>query len=371
MSEVLPKSDSRAWIYYWKCDRPAAFHGTTSEADHDSLLVSIRATLETYFQGRPFELQPGPGQGNHATAIVTVDGQKLFVRVEDGPEADDYMEVESHIMGEVRALGLPVPLIHHVDATREQVPYAWQLMDLVADPDLNRHFKEGTMDVPAIAYQTGAAVAQWQALRFERFGPFQVSALRQEKILRGHHARYRDYYFLNLSNHLRFLLEHHFLTNTEVLDITGIIEKHLDLLNLAEGCLVHKDLALWNILGDTHSISAFIDWDDSISGDAMDDLSLLACFHHGDFMSQAFAGYTSVRPLPEQHQRRFWLHLLRNMIVKSVIRVGAGYFKRSDGFFLIGSGSGGADLETFTRHRLNEALTGLRDDLPSTQLTSL
>ncbi|HYF36808.1 MAG TPA: hypothetical protein VD994_16045, partial [Prosthecobacter sp.] len=70
----------------------------------------------------------------------------------------------------------------------------------------------------------------------------------------------------------------------------------------------------------------------------------------------------------EEHRRRFWLHLLRNMIVKAVIRVGAGYFDRSDGFFLIGSGSSGADLRAFTRSRLARALEGLRGDHPIHQL---
>jgi hypothetical protein len=52
------------------------------------------------------------------------------------------------------------------------------------------------------------------------------------------------------------------------------------------------------------------------------------------------------------------------MIVKAVIRVGAGYFDRTDGFFLIGSGSSGADLKAFTSARLNAALHGLRENRP-------
>jgi hypothetical protein len=91
----------------------------------------------------------------------------------------------------------------------------------------------------------------------------------------------------------------------------------------------------------------------------MDDLSQLACFHDAAFLQRAFEGYRSIRPLPPEHQRRFWLHLLRNMIVKAVIRVGAGYFERSDRFFLIGSGSSGADLRRFTQERITLALQGL------------
>jgi hypothetical protein len=50
------------------------------------------------------------------------------------------------------------------------------------------------------------------------------------------------------------------------------------------------------------------------------------------------------------------------MIVKAVIRVGAGYFERDDGFFLIGSGCSGADLRRFTEQRLALALRGLEQD---------
>jgi len=86
-------------------------------------------------------------------------------------------------------------------------------------------------------------------------------------------------------------------------------------------------------LGSENQIAAFIDFDDAISGDPMDDLSLLGCLHDAAFLTRALEGYKSICPLPEEHLRRFWLHLLRNMIVKAVIRVGAGYFERSDGFF--------------------------------------
>ena len=93
----------------------------------------------------------------------------------------------------------------------------------------------------------------------------------------------------------------------------------------------------------------------------MDDLALLACFHDVTFLQSAFDGYQSIRALPSEHLRRFWLHLLRNMIVKAVIRVGAGYFERDDGFFLIGSGSSGSNLREMTHSRIALALQGLRE----------
>ena len=176
------------------------------------------------------------------------------------------------------------------------------------------------------------------------------------------HARYEDYFRLRLDQHLSFLVERQFLNAEQRSDIERAIEEHQALLQLERSVLVHKDLALWNILGTRDAIAAFIDFDDAIGGDAMDDLSLLACFHDAAFLRRALAGYQSVRPLPGEHRRRFWLHLLRNMIVKAVIRVGAGYFERDSGFFLIGSGSSGSDLRAFTCARLFKALQCLRED---------
>ena len=63
---------TRRDIHYWKCDRPAAFHGTA--------------------------------QGNHLTFIATVAAHEVFVRIEDGPKHDDDIAVESFVMDRVRAL---------------------------------------------------------------------------------------------------------------------------------------------------------------------------------------------------------------------------------------------------------------------------
>jgi hypothetical protein len=237
------------------------------------------------------------------------------------------------------------------------VPFAWQALQSIDDPDLNHWQKQGQLDTSPIAFQIGAAVARWQNLTFSEYGPL-------DETLRGCHAGYADYFYLRLDQHLAFLVSHDFLTFQQGQEIAAEIANHHSLLQLEQGCLVHKDLALWNILGTPRNITAFIDFDDAISGDPMDDLSLLGCFHDSAFLGHALAGYQSLRPLPREHQRRFWLHLLRNMIVKSVIRVGAGYFEREDDFFLIGPGSNGRNLRQFTLDRLALALRGLRNNSP-------
>ena len=346
---------SRQDIYYWKCDRPAAFHGTqTRGVANAEVECQLREVLQRHFVTQVVELSTGIGQGNHLTWNASVAGQSMFIRVENGPEKDGHLAVESALLGRVREMGVITPRVYACDATRDRVPFAWQALESIAAPDLNHWFKQGRLDVPRIAYGIGAAVAKWQKISLPGFGILDES-------MSGCHATYTDYFHLRLDQHLAFLVTRGFLTQPQSDEILAEIERHSALLQLDTGCFVHKDLALWNILGSESQIAAFIDFDDAISGDPMDDLSLLACFHDDAFLGRAFEGYQSIRVLPAEHLRRFWLHLLRNMIVKAVIRVGAGYFDRDDGFFLISSGTSGHSLRDFTHSRLELALQGLRN----------
>lgn len=345
---------SRRDIHYWKCDRPAAFHGTQSRQDlSPGLQAQLHQTLEDRL-GTRVNLRPAHGQGNHLTYFADTSEISMFIRVENGPEQDGHLAVESQILDQMRALGVPTPKVFACDASRSLVPFAWQALERLPFPDLNHWHKQGHLNTSVVAFEIGASVARWQAVRPPGFGIL-------DDELHGFHPAYADYFHLRLDEHLRFLVERAFLSPDQRREILNEVSTHEALLNLEGGCLVHKDLALWNILGSPDHIAAYIDFDDAISGDPMDDLSLLACFHDAAFLHRAFEGYESIRPLPDHHLRRFWLHLLRNMIVKSVIRVGAGYFDRDDGFFLIGSGSSGTRLRETTLSRLSLALRGLRE----------
>ena len=348
---------TRKDIHYWKCDRPAAFHGTdTGRENNAEIEGQLSIALRDHFDTHAVTLSPGIGQGNHLTWKAEIDGVPMFLRVENGPEQDRHLAVESAILDRVRESGVRTPLVHGCDASREGVPFAWQALELIDDPDLNHWQKRNCLNEEEIAFEIGEAVAKWQTITLPGFGV-------PDKNLEGYHQNYASYYHLNLERHLAFLVKNRFFEAAEHQEILTAITERSQLLALEQGCLVHKDLALWNILGTPDEITAFIDFDDAISGDPMDDLSLLGCFHDAAFLKRAIDGYETMRVLPGEYRRRFWLHLLRNMIIKAVIRVGAGYFERDDEFFLIGKGGAGADLETATREKIFTALRGLRDDL--------
>lgn len=368
MRSSSPPVSDRRHIYYWKCDRPAAFHGTGGGTLETAKEIRLLDVLGESFPGKPITIRPAGGQGNHLTYRARIGQVEAFVRVEDGPEHDDYMEVESRVMKAVRGCGVAVPQVLAVDSSRSRVPFAWQVLEFIDCPDLNQLNKQGSLNLLQTGRRIGEAIARWQNVQPPGFGPFDPQQLRDNGQLHAFHSSYADYFHLHLERHLDYLTSRGFLRAPEARELAAEIEQHRELLDLPTGCLVHKDLAFWNILGTEDRIASFIDWDDAIAGDPMDDFSLLGCFHDGRVVASALAGYAASRALPTAHRRRFWLHLLRNMIVKAVIRVGAGYFEQTDRFFLIGAGGTGADLKTFTQERLQTALHGLRHDRPIEEL---
>ena len=362
---------NRKSIYYWKCDRPNAFYALNESGqkkEYSNLEKTISALLQRHFAGKEFSFRPAGGQGNHITYLVFSEGKTFFLRIEDGPEGDNYMGIEARAMDEVRAYGVKTPQIFAVDSSRKKVPFAYQIMEFLDCPDLNSIDKKGELDLLSVGRQIGENVACWQGITPIGYGPFDPACLEKENRLQGLHGRYQDYFLLNLDRHLDFLKSRKFLSSEETLNLRKAVKRHLPILRIKQGCLVHKDLALWNILGTKDQIRAFIDWDDCISGDPTDDLSLLACFHNREFMESVLLGYQNIRELPELFESRFWLHLLRNMIVKAVIRVGAGYFDRKDDFFLIGSGAHGKSLDTTPRERIYLAYSGLTEQAKMTDL---
>jgi len=359
---------NRTDIYYWKCDRASAFHSLqniSSVEESMTLSLQLRTVLRRHFNADELLLRPIKGQGNHVTFLADHNGKTFFIRLENGPEKDNYMVVEQKLIETIGALGIPTAFIYETDATRQAVDFAFQIMEYMNYPDLNELYKSNKLDFASIAFAIGKYIATWQDVMPPGFGPFNTNLLLKEGRLEGLHSDYPSYFFLNLQKHLDFLCRRSFLTRSEVLDILSTINWYKDHLRLQQGCLVHKDMALWNVLGTENEIKAIIDWDDAVSGDPTDDLSLLACFHDQDVIDAALRGYCSVKELPDEFDTRFHLHLLRNMIVKAVIRVGGNYFEKKDDFFLIEAGEEGSSLEQFTRDRILKAMKILKNKIPS------
>ncbi len=129
---------NRKSIYYWKCDRPFAFYALVESGkkkESSNLEDSISSLLHRHFGSKEFSFLPSGGQGNHITYLVFFEGKTFFLRIEDGPEGDNYMGIEARIMDEVRASGVKTPKIFAVDSSRKDFLFAYQIMEFLDYPD--------------------------------------------------------------------------------------------------------------------------------------------------------------------------------------------------------------------------------------------
>ena len=115
---------SRHNTYYWKCDRPHAFFGIEDCIDLDaSLEPLLHENLKSHFQ-TGVVLTRANTQGNHLTWLADVGGKSMFIRVENGPERDNYIEMESTVMQLTKAAGLPVPEVFATDSSRGSASFS-------------------------------------------------------------------------------------------------------------------------------------------------------------------------------------------------------------------------------------------------------
>lgn len=354
----------RTDIYYWKCDslaspteRPGAYFAT--RYDQPGLTEQVAAACADALGSAPTAVTPLRAEGNHLAFAVKHDGRRLLFRADDGLGDDDYLLAESAAMSLAADAGLPVPRVLHTDIGRRACPWRFHLVEFRADARLDRLDRAGTLDRSAIARALGEHLRRLHSVALPGYGFLDTDHLAATGEPRGLHPTYARYFHQRLDEHLGYLLRHALLTAAEGHRVTAVVQAAAPLLDLAGGVLVHRDLALWNVLGTPTSVTAIIDWDDAVSGDPADDLGMLWCFHDAAFMDTLLTAYG---PLTAACHARVGLHWLRNMLWKTKLRHALGYFEQSAEFFLNTPGTRGS-LREHTLATLRAALDRAAGDL--------
>lgn len=354
----------RSRIYYWKCDNPLSLEAKrgsyfADKYDRAGLDEQVRQACTGAFGQAPAALAPLRGDGNHFAYRVNHAGQDYLFRADDGNGDDDYMLAESRLMALAAAHGVPVPHVVHTDVSRQRCPLRFQVMEFRPEPNLNTYHQRGELDLTAVPRQLGQHLRRLHGIPLPGFGFMNTAVLAAEGRLQGLDSDYPAYFGKCLDQHLAYLGEHQLLPDSTLAEIRGVFAAQAPRLCLAQGVLVHRDLALWNVLGTPAAITAIVDWDDAVSGDPADDLGMLACFYDEAFLAEVLTGYWDRTPSPPDFAARMWLHTLRNMLWKTKIRHSLGYFDKDAGFFLNAPG-GGESLAARTQRKLAQALDHCR-----------
>ncbi len=350
-------------IYYWKCDSPQSEDDKRSLYFKDKYNIPgieqhVKDACSEYFGDAAASVKAAGCDGNHFAYIVSRPEGKYFFRADSGSSQDEYMLAEAVFMKLTADAGLPVPELYHTDISMERHPLRYQIMALAEGQALNYFHKNGSLDLDSIASQLGEILRRLHSIKLDGFGFMNTDELKKGNTICLDYA-YKDYFYNCLDRHLFYLESKSLLASCDIADIKAVFKDNESLLKLEFGSLVHRDMALWNVLGFRERITAVIDWDDAVSGDPADDIGMLGCFYDSEFIEQLLLSYDPEAKLGASFRRRITLHTLRNMLWKTMIRDYMGYFERDSEFFLINS-ENKSSLKDFTLGKLFAALNELR-----------
>ena len=353
---------SRHDIFYWKCDCALSAESKQQSyfADkYDEATVDAARQAAIDFAGTSVADFKHLGvDGNHFAYRFSYDGKIYFLRTDDGRGDDDYLLAESAVLRWLGDRGLPVPRAYKTDVSMAKHPFRYQVLDFVCHPPLIDHYRKDELQRGKIAEQSGRFLAQLHEFQAPRFGFIDTDKLSASHRIQGLDASWEIYFHKCLDKHLAYLRDRDILTAKTVAQIEACFERNQHLLRISRGSLLHRDFALWNILGTPDSIIAVIDWDDTVVGDPADDIAIVSCFNDTSYMAQLLAAYGETQPVDESFRHRVSLYTLRNMLWKIMIRHYMGYFEKADSFFL-NKNDRGVSLWEYSFHKLHTALKEL------------
>lgn len=346
----------RRGIYYWKCDCPRPEHErttgfTAAKYDGAGIEAEVHEACRAVLGSPPENVAPLRCAGDHYAYRVEHSGRPLLFRAAADATGDDYMLAEAALTALAGQAGVPVPRILHT-AAEPGARLRWQLMEFVAGSTL----RDVQLDGTAVASDLGRLLRRLHRVPIDGFGFIDTDHLRATGQVRGLDRRYADYITCRLDDHLAYVTRHGLLGADQAAQARGLFTRHAQHFELEAAVLVHRDPALWNLIGDPRRITALIDWDDAVGGDPADDLSILRCLHDAAYTAVVETAYWDGATPPDGFEARVRLHTLRNMLWKAQIRHQLGYFKPGAAAFLVGLDHG-RSLEQTTRAKLREALT--------------
>jgi transketolase len=252
------------------------------------------------------------------------DGRAVIVRLNALSEQrrDFLLCLDPWVCRRLRAERLPALEIHHVDVERRLCPWDFQLLQEAPGRPLTLlDDDEGALQ--PLLFQLGRFVARLHAIRMRGFGFLDVRPLvlgEGDDCVWGTCARWRHHVLRRLDAHVEHCAAIGVVTAGESQRILAAFLAAEDLLDDVEPVLLHGDLGSHNVFTDGHKITALIDWEDCLSGDAVFDIAFWATFHPERRHPAFLKGYQAEHPLPRDFERRFWLYFLRVALAKTVLR---------------------------------------------------
>ncbi len=237
------------------------------------------------------------------------------------PSPERVMLVEKLVTDQVAETGVPTNRVLHVDISRKDYPFDYQIQEKILGNDLEDHFSSTKEEYDQMSYELGVMIGQLSELTYDKFGKFDEQAI-ENGVLQGTKDTFYDYLVTCLESDLDYLRTANILSKDQTDQVIKIFADHQEIVNLEKGSLVHHDLADHNIMFMDNRITALFDWEACVVGDPVLDLASCPTWRtHFPRKERLLAGFQSVRDLPSNFQEKWDLYTLRTMLWKMVYAI--------------------------------------------------
>jgi hygromycin-B 4-O-kinase len=255
-------------------------------------------------------------QGTFHRLYEVEDGRLLRVATSRSDIAAETMRLECEVMAQLRPSGFPIPAC----ASRSVDGRGVQLMERAAGTSLTALDSDEARMQVALEW-VGRLLARLHRIGGNGFGPLSA----QGALFRGVHARWDDYVFTRLEDHVAGCRAIGAIDASEAAAIHAHFEAQREAIRAVPPSLLHGDPGSHNFMVDERGVCAIIDWEDALVGDPLFEMASLATFHPERRHHAIWSGYGMSLARGSAEWQRFWLYFLRIALAKTVHRHRFGY----------------------------------------------
>lgn len=325
-TQISSIGSSRA-CFYAKADIPVSDELLRSLGTGD-MLPFARQAAATYT--RCFSIQPTivlplarQGTWHRLFRVSSETGPTVIARVAmlDRVEHEQSHYLDRWASEQLSAAGLPAVRVLAIDPACELGSHACQLLEPAPGRPLADGDHEEQQTIRLLG-DLGRLLARLHTIRTEGFGLLDAAPLAagSTSAPRGGWNSWLEYLQTNFDEHLDRCRELGAIDWRQAQRIANAFAAGTSQLGPMTPVLLHGDLGSHNIFTDGQTITALVDWEDCLAGDAVYDLAFWATFHPRRRYRALLAAYREAAEPAADFDQRFWLYYLRVALAKTVLR---------------------------------------------------
>ena len=339
LSDINKRICDRTNCFYWQSDRKISvaeaalvWEDRHSPISNEELLESVSKELKDVklVSIKPFDenAQTSFGSVNSSRIGILDNGKEVIIRCHPKGVKNGYFFVESLAASIALKSRVPAYTTYAIHELQHENDIAYQVIEKVDGSSISFYLKEHPEDEKKLVYEMGKTMAKLHNIKVNGFGPFDNEMAKKGELV-GIHPTLSSAINAGLDDNLKLLVENK-LFSADVADKIKKLFTDNPLLNAEYAVLVHNDFADWNLLTDSNTVSAAVDWDECVGGDPVEEIACWSLFFDPQRLSQFISGYFSETEKYENFEERLQLMRLRYVVSKMTLRLKRYEYYKSD-----------------------------------------